>query len=61
MPATPPCCVGVQGPNAEARRQVEALKVVTDKYGEQRLDAEPDRRMVGATNVAFMHGLLTGS
>ena len=53
--------MGVQGPNAEARRQVEALKVVTDKYGEQRLDAEPDRRMVGATNVAFMHGLLTGS
>ncbi|KAF5839636.1 hypothetical protein DUNSADRAFT_292 [Dunaliella salina] len=32
-------------PSPESARQVESLSVTTPKYGEQRLDAEPDRRL----------------
>ncbi|KAL6745298.1 hypothetical protein V8C86DRAFT_3124079 [Haematococcus lacustris] len=34
------------GPDPDARRQVDSLLVVTPRHGEQRLDAEPDRRLV---------------
>jgi hypothetical protein len=36
----------LQGPNPQSRQQVESLRVQTPKYGEQRLDAEPDKRLV---------------
>lgn len=39
-----------QGPNAEARQQVESLRVQTPKYGEQRLDVDPDKRLVSGTS-----------
>ncbi len=44
-----------QGPNQASRQQVEALLVTTPKYDEQRLDAEPDKRMVRSTDRPRTH------
>lgn len=41
-----PSLLSTQGPDAASKAQVEALKVTTPKYGEQRLDEEPDKRLV---------------
>lgn len=53
---TPVPAVGrVQGPSPESRRQVAELRqVTTPKYGPQRLDPEPDVRLVS-------HGKAAGS
>lgn len=41
------CVCGVQGPDPQSRQQVQGLLVNTERYGEQRLDQEPDVRLVG--------------
>lgn len=43
-----------QGSNPESARAVESLSVNTPKYGEQRLDAEPDKRLVRVQQLACM-------
>ena len=43
----------LQGPSAESRAKVETLSVNTPKYGEQRLDAEPDKRLVRMKQSKF--------
>lgn len=35
-----------KGPNAESRKQVDACRVTSAVYGEVKIDAEPDRRII---------------
>eukprot|EP00955_Chlamydomonas_euryale_P079915 363357-Chlamydomonas_euryale.AAC.14 len=46
-----------KGPSPESRKAVESLLVLTPKYGEQRLDAEPDKRLV---RPMFLHAPCVG-